>query len=241
METQNDLINSFGTLYHPQGALVFYQTKEAHTETYVEYFDMDKNGHPFNAHPLTVREAERLSKALNTKKVSEKAFLTPKGIVPTTVLHYNTSENGRVLWYTKAQERELFFVDKLGIPNAKAKVPALLWYANKQSLHLFALANGQRPKENTTLYHAPFFNVYENGDVCMGTVNVAIQKTASLEAFTTAWENYFFNSYFSHLMQGHNPVKGNCVSLWKGLIQTGEDFPKEILLKHKITLKNLLP
>lgn len=37
---------------------------------YVEHFDMDKDGNPINAHPLTMREAKFLSKALNieTKK-----------------------------------------------------------------------------------------------------------------------------------------------------------------------------
>ena len=105
---------------------------------------------------------------------------------------------------------------------------------------VFALATDRRPTEKTALYHAPFFNVYEGGNVCMGTVDVNIKNSASIEEFTTAWEDYFFNSYFSHLMEDHNPIKGNCISLWKKLIQTGEAFPKEVLKKNNRTLKNLL-
>lgn len=74
----------------------------------------------------------------------------------------------------------------------------------------------------------------------MGTVDVQIRQTASLEEFTTAWESYFFNSYFSHLMEDYNPVNGNCVSLWEQLIATGEPFPKSVLRKSEVTLKDLI-
>jgi len=202
---------------------------------------MDKNGSPINAHPLTEREAKVLAKALNTDKEKSKAFLKSKSILPTNILHINPSENGSVLWYTKARKTKMFFIESLEIPKGMAEAPAMLWYANKQNLMVFALATDRRPTEKTALYHAPFFNVYEGGNVCMGTVDVNIKNSASIEEFTTAWEDYFFNSYFSHLMEDHNPIKGNCVSLWKKLIQTGEAFPKEVLKKNNRTLKNLLP
>ena len=67
-----DIIQDFGTLYHPTTALVFYQNDERNIETYVEHFDMDKNGNPINAHPLTEREAETLAKALIVKTQKEK-------------------------------------------------------------------------------------------------------------------------------------------------------------------------
>lgn len=78
------------------------------------------------------------------------------------------------------------------------------------------------------------------GHVCMGTVDVNIQNSASAEEFIQAWESYFFNSYFSHLINEHNPINGNCVSLWKGLIESGEPFPSEVLKKTGKTLKHLL-
>jgi PRTRC genetic system protein B len=240
MNNTTDITNDFGTLYHPVSALVFYETKGTNTDVYVEHFDMDRNGNPVNAHPLTVKEAKVLAKALNTDKEKSKAFLKPKGILPTNVLHINPSENGSVLWYTKAQERQLFFLESLEIPNGKAGVPSMLWLANKETLYVFALASDRRPNETTQLYHAPYFNVYESGNVCMGTVDVNIKNSVSVEEFTAAWESYFFNSYFSHLINEHNPIKGNCVSLWKDLIKTGNAFPKEVLKKNNRNLKNLL-
>lgn len=240
MTDVKDITENFGTLYYPKSALVFYETKGAETDMYVEYFDMDKNGNPINAHPLTVKEANLLAKSLQTDEEKNKAFLKPKGILPTNILHINPGENGTVLWYTKAQQRQLYFVNGLGIPNGKAQVPPMIWFADKNSLFVFALTSNKRPAEKTALYHAPFFNVYDSGNVCMGTIAVNIKKSASLEEFTTAWESYFFNSYFSHLINEHNPVNRNCVSLWKDLINTGKVFPKEVLRKTNRTIKNLL-
>ena len=237
-----DITENIGTLYHPRTALVFYEAKgmNAGTYTYVEYFDMDRHGNPINAHPLTVREAQHLSKALDTRNEAGKAFLKPMGILPTNILYTDPSGSGLVIWFTKATRRHLFFVEGLGIPNGIVHVPALLWVASKEKLFIYALKSSGRPTANTPLYHAPFFNVYSNGNVCLGTVDASIKKFASLEEFTASWEGYFFNSYFSHLMQNHNPVQGNCVSLWKKLRKTGEPFPKEVLKKTEKKIKNIL-
>ena len=74
----------------------------------------------------------------------------------------------------------------------------------------------------------------------MGTVDVKIKNSTTLEEFTESWEMYFFNSYFSHLMNNHNPIKGNCVNLWKNLIETKEPFPTDQLIEINKTLKALL-
>ena len=241
MNNTNDITASFGTLYHPKSALVFYETKGATTDVYVEHFDMDKNGNPINAHPLTVKEAKVLARALQTEKDKDNAFLKSNGILHTNILYINpNTDKGAVLWYTKAQRRQLYFVSGLDIPNGMAYVPPMIWYANKNSLSVFALASDRRPTEKTPLYFAPFLNIYEDGKVCMGSVNISIKNSASVEDFIKAWEDYFFNSYFSHLLGNNSPIKGNCVTLWKDLIQTGKPFPKEVLKKNNKTLKNLL-
>ncbi|WP_348797848.1 PRTRC system protein B [Flavobacterium adhaerens] len=239
MNIVNDITENFGTLYHPKSALVFYETIGTNTDVYVEHFDMDNNGTPINAHPLTVKEANVLAKALKTDEENSKAFLKPKGILPTNILHINPSEKGTVLWYTKAQQKQLYFVDSLGISNGKAQVPPMLWLASKSNLTVFALANDRRPTEKTPLHYAPFFNIYEKGNVCMGTVSIDIKNSTSVEEFIRAWEHYFFNSYFSHSLC-ENLTKKNIVNLWKDLINTDKPFPKEVLKKNNKTLKNLL-
>ncbi|WP_281323454.1 PRTRC system protein B [Flavobacterium aestivum] len=241
MNTINNITGSFGTLYHPKSALVFYEAKGMNNDVYVEHFDMDKNGSPVNAHPLTEREANALAKSLQIEKDKDKAFLKCQGILPTNILHINSNiDKDAVLWYTKTQKRQLYFVNDLDIPSGMAYVPPMIWYASKQTLSVFALTSDRRPTEKTTLYFAPFFNIYEDGRVCMGSVNINITNSASVEEFTKAWEDYFFNSYFSHLLGQNSPIKGNCVNLWKDLISSGKPFPKEVLKKNNKTLKNLL-
>ncbi|MFH6987923.1 PRTRC system protein B [Flavobacterium collinsii] len=241
METTNNITKDFGTLYYPKSALVFYQSKGSNTDVYVEHFDMDKNGNPVNAHPLTVREASALANSLQTEKEKNTAFLKSEGILPSDILHIHpNTEKGTVVWYTKAKQRQLYFVDGLQIPNGIASVPPMIWYASKNSLTVFALASDRRPTVKTKLYHAPFFNIYEDGKVCMGTVSTDINNSASLEEFTRSWEHYFFNSYFSHLLGTNSPVKGNCVALWKSLVNSYKPFPKEVLKLKNKTLKNLL-
>ncbi|SFH37385.1 PRTRC system protein B [Pedobacter insulae] len=234
-----DITENFGTLYHPKSALVFYQSKGTTADTYVEYFEMDKQGIPINAHPLTIREANQLARALKTAKQQKEPCLKPEGIIGNHVLHLDAVK-GRAVWFTKTMRRELYFTEDLGIAKGWAYVPPMLWVADRNSLSVFALGSNRRPTEKTRLFNAPFFNVYENGNVCMGNVDVRIKKAASLEAFTSDWEKYFFNSYFSHLMEAYNPVKGNCVMLWESLVNTNEPFPKEVLKKSKINLKDLL-
>ena len=229
----------FGMLYEPKSALIFYESLDKN-EMYVEHFDMDRNGNPINAHPLTVNEANALAKSLIVDEEIEKAFLKPKGILANNVLHINPSQKGSVIWYTKAQERQMYFVKNLEIPNGKAKVPAMLWIADKENLSVFALSSDKRPTEKTPLHYAPFFNVYNDGDVCMGTVSIEIKNSASLEEFIEQWENCFFNSYFSHLVGNHNPIDGNLVNLWKKLLESNEAFPVKMLKKNNKTLKNFL-
>jgi PRTRC genetic system protein B len=226
------------TLYHPSAALVVFTLQGA--SPYLEYYDIDGAGCPVNPHPLSVREAQSLAKALDTSGQSRKAFLRPEGIIPPCVLHINPSENGSVVWYTKPQRQMIHFTENLNLESYEVALPALVWRADRKHLQLFALQGKAKPKAATPLFHAPFFNLYCNGNVCMGNVNVAIQQAASLEGFIKAWQSYFFGSYFSHLIDGNNPVKGNLISLYKELMDSGSTFPCDALLKTKLTLKDLL-
>ncbi|AIL46977.1 PRTRC system protein B [Elizabethkingia anophelis] len=237
MKDIKEITPSFTKVFYPQSALIVYQAKEG--ETYVEHFDMDRNGIPVNAHPLTVREASRLAKVLTTSTKEKEPVLRPDGIVSEQILYFDTSMN-KVIWYTKGMGRQMLFTEDLGIPNGTANVPPMLWVADRNNLAVFALASNRRPTEKTKLFNAPFFNVYDDGNVCMGSVDTEIKKTASLEEFTQQWEFFFFNSYFSHLMSDYNPIKGNCVSLWESLVTGSKTFPMKVLIDSGLTLEKLL-
>jgi hypothetical protein len=90
------------------------------------------------------------------------------------------------------------------------------------------------------LYHAPFFNLYENGNVCMGTVHVEIESSSCLEDFIRQWQSYFFNSYFSHHIGGHYPIEGNTIQLWQQQVNSNKAFPIDQLKKSAVIIKELI-
>jgi PRTRC genetic system protein B len=233
-----DITNNFGNYFYPSSALVFYQSQGGYNDTYVEYFDMDDTGAPVNAHPLTAGEAKRLATALNVDE-DNLSQLKSDGLLTNNLLSFD-AKSATIIWYTKAQSRELFFAEGLGIKSGTAHVPPMVWMADRESLHVYALAINRKPTINTPLHYAPFFNVYEDGKVCMGTVDIKASETGSIRELMMLWENYFFNSYFSHLMADHNPLNGNCVLLWESLVGSDTVFPNKMLVKNNKKLKDIL-
>ncbi len=242
-----NITHQFNDCYLPEKALLIYRCHAdrqdgGNTEEsiYVESYDIGKNGKPINAHPLTQKEMISLSTLFQSSKELNRGFLKSKALIPTHVLQLNPQGEGSVCWYTTARKATLLFTASLGIASGEAGVPAMIWKATKNRLTVFAIKGSKKPTHSTPLYHAPFFNIYADGNVCMGTVDTDIPGDCCLEDFIQHWENYFWNSYFSHMMEGFNPVNGNMVLLWKELLQSGEDFPASVLRKTNYTLQNIL-
>lgn len=228
----------FEDIYVAEKALILFRSLRS-SDTYVEAYDMDDSGCAINAHPLCETESKALAEALDTSDNLRRDFLTPKGLLPEKVIYIDGSYNGCAIWHTPSRKINLFFKDDLTIPNGTAKIPTLLWKATKKHLYVFALKNNSKPTIKTKLYHAPFFNVHDNGNVCMGTVDINIDNDCSLEDFIAQWESYFFDSYFSHLIDG-NPIKGNIVQLWQQQVNTDREFPTAVLKQNKRTIKDLI-
>jgi PRTRC genetic system protein B len=238
----------FNQQYVPFKALLLYQCdsvdednyRQKQTDVYVESYDIGKQGNPINAHPLSMSEMVALSELFQSTQEVKSNYLKSRGMLPNKVLFINPSHNGYAVWHTPPQEVDLFFVDGLKIPSGKAKIPAMIWKATKDSLYVYALKGKSKPTEKTTLFHAPYFNIYQNGNVCMGTVSIAIDRFTSLENFMELWEAYFFNSYFSHTIGGHSGCSADLTQVWREQATTDRDFPNEVLVKHGLTLKNLM-
>jgi len=235
-----DITATFGTLYHPVKAFVVYQKDSYDKSIYVESYDMDKNGYPINAHPLSLWESTQLANALDTSDELKRNFLKPSGLLPKNVVYINPDHDGYAIWYTASQRVNLFFMESLGIPNGMASLPPLLWKASKNSLYVYSLDSDSDINEESAIFHAPFFNLYEDGKVCMGTVSVNIKADCLLEEFIYQWQQYFFNSYFSHLIQEKSPAKGNLIQLWQSLVNSRKKFPLKSLIKNGLILKQLL-
>lgn len=86
----------------------------------------------------------------------------------------------------------------------------------------------------TQLFHAPFPNVYEGGNVCMGSVKHPSSKI-EIADLIVAWEVAFWNSTFTdHLWD----KKQN--ELFKKSIRERVQFPSKLLIGAKKTIKTLL-
>ena len=236
-----DITAVFEDIYVPHKALIFYVSQTEETQVYIEAYDMDDKGKLINAHPLSLQETKGLSQCLASGAAMRTSHLIPKGLLPVKLLYSTPTGDGFAVWYTPARKVDLLFVDSLNIPNGKAFVPPLVWKADRTKLSLYALKTNKKPVLQTPLFHAPFFNTYDTGDICMGTVDVDMSGVDNVEAFMVKWEDYYWNSFFSHLIQTASPVKGNIVQLWQQQVNTERKFPTDVLTPNGKTLKNLLP
>ncbi|AYL94385.1 PRTRC system protein B [Mucilaginibacter celer] len=249
--TMKNISQQFNSRFEPFKALLIYrhdeageisrfQSNEPQTQIYVESYDIGTNGKPVNAHPLSVKEMGALAELLQTSQDLKGGYLKSRGLLPLNVLYVNQQGNGYAVWHSPPREVTLFFTADLNIPSGKFKIPAMVWKADAEHLSVYALKGKQRPAGNTALQHAPYLNIYNSGQVCMGTVNIAISKTECLEDFMSLWEQYFFNSQFSHSISGNHSSRTNTTDLWRTLAGTGRDFPQEELIKTGYTLKQII-
>jgi len=241
--------DNFNEAYIPYKALLIYNCvkgddspnqRAENSPVYVESYDIAGNGNPINAHPLSLKESIALAELLQSSSEMQNTYLKSKGLLPQNLLFVNPDITGYAVWYTPPQQKELFFVKNLGIQSGKANIPAMIWKAGRDGVSVFAIKGKGKPTSKTVLYHAPYFNIYQNGNVCMGSVNINIDKNTCLEDFMAQWERYFFGSYFSHTIDGGSTTKQNIVQLWQEQTVTDRKFPEDVLAQNGMTLQQLI-
>jgi len=142
-ETMKNLVPLLNDIYLPVKALIIFKN-EKNSGYYVESYDMDNNGCPINAHPLSVLEAHDLAETLDSSPEAKQAHLMSKGLLPDNVLFINSNRDGFVIWFTPPMEVNLFFRTDLSIPDGTAKIPAMVWKASKKSLQVYALKDRKK-------------------------------------------------------------------------------------------------
>lgn len=142
-------------------------------------------------------------------------------------------------WWIPACTRRVWFKSDglIGERAGDAKHPPLAFIVNRSSWSVFALRENVRPGPTTKLCTAPYYNVWENGEICTGNVQTpdAI-NTASIKPF----EDAFFRSRFTH---SNNPRlihrRGGAERLWLDLLD-GAEFPLDRLIDAKLTLADAI-
>lgn len=182
---------------------------------------------------MTTRAAIELARALS-KAVAHGGFL------PETVLYM---DGELLLWWVPPATRQVVFkAAELGAPERGEVVPhpGLVFAASSSVWKVWAVKGGHRPTLSTALFQAPYFNVYENGNICRGSVRVPNGTTAEK---IDVWNAAFFGSFFTHPNTSGKLVRycGGAYAFWRDMLEGKfKRFPERVLIDAKITLGKLL-
>jgi PRTRC genetic system protein B len=167
------------------------------------------------------------------------------GFLPETVLYV---DGDLLLWWLPPARRHVMFrvdaahAEAMGGQERGETVPhpALVFAVSSKLWGVWAVKGGARPTPATPLYQAPYFNVYDNGAICQGNVQVPTGTTAEK---IEAWNAAFFHSYFSHPNVQTKLVtyRGGAYRLWRDLLDgRHQRFPERALVPVNATLGTLL-
>ena len=143
------------------------------------------------------------------------------------------------LWYVPPAKRKMYFK---GIAAKNQNALDLWWpgliffYHADLGFRIFAYAGRGRPKKHQRLYHAPLWNVYCDGRLCLGT---AVGNNSLNAEGRKAWEDAIFESNFTH--SNHDQVIPNkkegkndkgYMHLIKQKAKDGARFMAKEMVKH---------
>lgn len=182
---------------------------------------------------MTPRAAVSLARELS-KGVSHGGF------IPETVLYM---DGDLLLWWVPPTRRHIVFRAKdLGAEERGEVVPhpGLVFAASSKVWAVWAVKGDSRPAPESALYQAPYFNVWQDGRICQGNVEIPQGTTAEKIG---AWNAAFFGSYFTHPNVPKNLVKyrGGACKFWRDMLDGKfAAFPEKVLVPANTTLHALL-
>jgi PRTRC genetic system protein B len=179
------------------------------------------------AQPLTLAFLECLARSLSG--------YSPAEILPENVL---AKGDRMIAWWTPACRRQMFYENSEGkgteLNGQMFPQPPLVWLVENGDLRIRALAENKRPVAQTKLLVAPFWNLYDDGRVCTGTMRHPDGATA---ASIPEWERGFYESAFTHANVGRlTRHPGGFEGLWSELADKRKPFPVRTLISLPHTL-----
>lgn len=106
-----------------------------------------------------------------------------------------TTDDATVWWVPAGKRRIAFQTQEIGRRAAVTPQPALLFAVTRKGWFVHALKESTRPTAKTKLCVAPYFNVWSQGKICVGST---IKPQESPGADPDAWTKAFFSSAFTH-------------------------------------------
>lgn len=182
--------------------------------------------------PALLDAGEPLTREFLEKVVRGLGSELPAAFLPSNVVVYSTS---LIAWWEPAQVRSMFFAHNCDGRTLDGKLfphPALLFAVHTNRLMVWALAEDKRPEPESWLYMAPYWNTYDDGSVCHGTMRTP--TTAVIENLPQ-WSRAFFASQFTHsnlgIQQCNHPQ--GFLGMWTALAGAKE-FPAEYLIRKRL-------
>lgn len=222
------------TQVSPRVVITVY-TDKAHNNQYLEERKVRiVRGKAELSAPMPVTEGIiRNISALYRKHEGEEMAM---GLIEPHLLYANNKGTCSVMWWRPADVKGLNFRDKL-VKMVKGKqsswpVPATLWLVHGGSLYVWALMDDGRPDGKTKLYNAPFFNIYDDARVCLGTAPIGRERSATFAGEAMRYERGF---YMAEQNGGNTNERAKTLlpQLWAGLAGK-KIFPaKRELVAHK--------
>lgn len=165
-------------------------------------------------------------------------YLYETELVPESLLSQSPKH---LTWWRPAGKKVVFFDCKeLGKRSAIVPHPALVFHVSAKGWHVLAMKESVRPTLETPLFHSPYFNVYDDGKICVGSAAIPEKRAAGT---IPEWESAFFESAFTHVNGRIRKVshpRGE-YAFWKEMLDgVFETFPTEMMVPLDMTLANLL-
>jgi PRTRC genetic system protein B len=183
------------------------------------------------AQPLTTAFVESLVRSLGGET---KAEVLPEGVLAKT--------DRMLCWWTPARERQMFYDNAEGkCAQLNGKVfpqPSLVWRVSDGTLNIRALTENKRPRADTKMAVAPFWNLSDSGLVCTGSMRCPSGVSIST---MKAWEKGFYESAFTHANVGRTTRhKRGFEVLWGNLAGKRTRFPADALIPLAETLSQFV-
>lgn len=201
--------------YKPELAITVYRSEDEHY--YLESHQVSEEGKIMEGKPLLQETIQEIVDIFFQEK-KDRSIIS--GLVPENLLEYKPIPGGhyRLVWYNPSEIRTLHFAKQLKLTTGKMWVPAILYVVNRDNLAVYALKQVGRPNSKTKLYRAPFHNVSDSGDVCLGSAKVNRPQEKTFASMIKYWEDLFWLSEFSHLNGASNPTKSPIAKVYGKLL-----------------------
>lgn len=221
-----------------KAALLYYRGA---TNTDVDYWQIhrveaDKGGVPVLAEGVPV---DRGTLTELCKEILPSLYQNVGWIDP-GLLAYGAGSAGPLLFWRPSIRKSIFFGRTLELQNGIVTWPALVFLASPKALRVFAANVDQRPDLDTPLLMPPFFNVYDDCRVCLGTTRV---PATCWPDETPRWGEAFFKSEFTQAGAKDRVFlkRGSLTSFWRARLEVKADrFPYAQLQSAGVTIRDLM-